>query len=291
MGIESGFGIRPLTTIHDQGYRRYGGTRAPHGRAWLVIARQGIRFRLGQRRFLALLLLAWVPFLVRAVQLYLAANVPPMKMLAATPETFRTFLDQQGVFVFFVTIYVGAGLIAGDHRANALQIYLSKPLTRLEYIAGKLAALVLFLLVVTWLPAMVLLLLQVLFAGSVAFLLEHAHLVPAITLFSIVQALVAAFTMLALSSLSTSTRFVALTYAGLVFFTQATYQVLRGITRSSAWAWISPDDMLEVIAAAIFRAPGPQPLALPAALLVVIALVGLSAWILARRVRAVEVVA
>ena len=28
--------------IHDQGYRRYGGSRAPHGRAWLVIARNGV---------------------------------------------------------------------------------------------------------------------------------------------------------------------------------------------------------------------------------------------------------
>jgi hypothetical protein len=71
---------------------------------------------------------------------------------AARPdaETFREFLDQQGVFVFFVTIYVGAGLIANDRRANALQIYLSKPLTRAEYIAGKMAILFLFLLLVTW---------------------------------------------------------------------------------------------------------------------------------------------
>ena len=29
--------------IHDQGYRRYGGERAAHGRAWAVIASAGIR--------------------------------------------------------------------------------------------------------------------------------------------------------------------------------------------------------------------------------------------------------
>ena len=46
-------------------------------------------------------------------------------------------------------IYVGAGLIANDRRANALQIYLSKPLMRTEYIAGKLAMLFAFLLFVT----------------------------------------------------------------------------------------------------------------------------------------------
>ena len=56
--------------------------------------------------------------------------------LAPTAETFRQFLEQQEIFVFFVTVYVGAGLIANDRRANALQIYLSKPLTRAEYIAA-----------------------------------------------------------------------------------------------------------------------------------------------------------
>ena len=53
---------------------------------------------------------------------------------------FMSFIEQQGLFVFFVTIFVGAGLIANDRRANALQIYLSKPLLRIEYIAGKLGA-------------------------------------------------------------------------------------------------------------------------------------------------------
>ena len=27
-----------MSPIHDQGYRRYAGTRAPHGRTWAVIA-------------------------------------------------------------------------------------------------------------------------------------------------------------------------------------------------------------------------------------------------------------
>src|SRR5438128_1681089 len=137
--------------IHDQGYRRYQGERAPRGRAWAVIARTGIRGRLGQRAFLGLLLLSWFPFFVRAVQIYAAANLPQAAFLAPTPEMFRQFLDQQQIFVFFLTVYGGAGLIAHDRRANALQIYLSKPLTRSEYVFGKLAILMTFLLIVTWL--------------------------------------------------------------------------------------------------------------------------------------------
>ena len=62
-----------------------------------------------QRRSSCLLLFAWLPFLVRAVQLYLAANFQQASLLAATAQTFRDFLDQQSLFVFFVTICARRG--------------------------------------------------------------------------------------------------------------------------------------------------------------------------------------
>ncbi|MBI4266529.1 MAG: ABC-2 transporter permease [Acidobacteria bacterium] len=276
--------------IHDQGYRRYGGRRAPHGRTWWVIARAGLLERVRERRFLALLLFAWAPFVVRAVQFYISANVPQAGVFAPTAQTFREFLDQQSIFIFFVTIYVGSGLIANDRRANALQIYLSKPLTRVEYVAGKLVTLMIFLAAVTWVPAILLLLLQMMFAGSTAFIRANLFLVPAITVFAALQVLVSAFAMLALSSLSKSRRFVAITYAGVIFFTAAMYQALRAITGSSSWGLISPVETLDALSAVVFRSPGEPSIAASAALLTLAALVGTCVWILERRVRAVEVV-
>ena len=241
--------------IHDQGYRRYGGTRAAVGHAWQVMARAGVMSIISKRQFLALMLFAWAPFVVRAVQIYVASNFQQASFLAPKGETFREFLDQQGAFVFFVTIYVGAGLIANDRRANALQLYLSKPMTRAEYIAGKLAILFLFLVTVTFLPAMTLLLTQAIFAGSFTFVRNNLYLLPAITLFSLAQVLVAATTMLALSSMSKSSRFVAVMYAGLFFFTTALFKALRGITGKSTFAWLSPGASLELLGDVIFRLP------------------------------------
>jgi len=264
-----------MSPIHDQGYRHYGGRREPYGRRWWVIA---------------VLLVAWLPFLVRAVQFYASANYTQVAILAPTAETFREFLGQQEVFIFIVSIVIGAGLIADDRRANALQIYLSKPLTRVEYILGKLMTLALVLTFITWLPAMLLLILQMLFAGTTKFLSEHLFLIPAITLVAAVQVSVSSFAMLALSALSKSRRFVAMMYAGILFFTAAMYQALRQITTSSAWAVISPRDTMNVIADGIFRIQGFRPVPLPAAVVAVIVLIGLSIWILERRVRGVEVV-
>jgi ABC-2 type transport system permease protein len=276
--------------IHDQGYRRYGGSRAPRGQAWSVITRAGLRTMLAKRMFLGLLLVAWFPFFVRAVQIYAAANLPQAAFLKPTAETFRQFLDQQSIFVFFVTVYVGAGLIANDRRANALQIYLSKPLTRAEYVFGKLAILIAFLLAVTWAPAMVLLLVQIAFAGNFTFLQNNLFLFPAITVFAAVQVITVASTMLALSSLSKSARYVAILYAMVLFFTSAIYGVLYAVTRSSSFSWISLSANLEQVGNIIFRMPAKYDTPWPVSLLVIVVTVAVCGWVLERRVRGVEVV-
>ncbi len=277
--------------IHDQGYRRYGGGRAPRGGAWAVIASAGIRGFFAKRAFLGLLLVAWFPFFARALQIYAAANLPQAAFLAPSAETFREFLEQQGMFVFFITVYVGAGLIANDRRANALQIYLAKPLTRAEYVFGKLAVLMTFLLLVTWVPAIVLLIVQILLAGNFTFLRNNLYLFPAITVFSAIQVLMVSATMLALSSLSKSSRYVGILYAGLVFFTQAMHGVLFAVTRTTRLSWLSFSANLTQVGNVIFRLPPPYDTPWPVSLLMIVAIIAVSALVLERRVRGVEVVA
>ena len=280
--------------IHDQGYRRYGGNKARTGTGWIVIARAGIRTMVSKKAFLGLLLVSWFPFFVRAVQFYAAANlttIPQASILTPSADTFRQFLEQQRTFVFCVTVYVGAGLIANDRRANALQIYLSKPLTRAEYVFGKLAILITFLALVTWLPAIVLLIVQIAFAGNFTFFRTNVFLFPAITLFAFLEVIVASSTMLALSSLSKSSRYVAILYAAVIFFTQAVYGVLYAVTRSTSFSWLSFSTNLSQIGDMIFRQPQRYDTPWPVALLMIVLLVVLSGVILERRVRGVEVVA
>jgi ABC-2 type transport system permease protein len=276
--------------IHDQGYRRYGGDKA-RGRAWLVIVATGIRAMLGNRRWIVLMVASWIQFLVRAVQFYLAANFSQAGMLSPTAATFRDFFDKQDIFVFIMTVTLGSSLIAQDRRANALQIYLSKPLTRAEYIFGKLGILVTFLLLITWVPAILLLVVEVVFAGNFTFLRANAYLFPAITVFALVEVVMVSTSMLALSSLSTNSRFVGILYTALIFFSNALYGVLRAVTGSSMVSWISFGNNLAQIGDLIFRVPLRYQTPWPIALVMIIVLVGVSALILERRVRGVEIVA
>jgi ABC-2 type transport system permease protein len=276
--------------IHDQGYRRYLGTRSAIGRSWQVMTRAGVMSVITKRIFIGMMLWAWAPFVVRAVQIYVSETYTQASFLAAKGETFREFLDQQGLFVFFMTVYVGAGLIANDRRANALQLYLSKPMTSAEYVAGKLAILLLFLVSVTFLPAMMLLVTQAVFAGDLTFVRNNLYLVPAITLYSVMLVLLASTTMLALSSMSKSSRFVAVMYAGLFFFTLALFNALRGITGSTRFAWLAPTASLQQLGDWIFRLTPRYQLSPALAGLAVVVLIAGSIWILMRRVRGVEIV-
>lgn len=277
--------------IHDQGYRRFGGRRDGRGNSWLVITRAAVVTMLRNRKFAALLLIAWAPFVYQVGKVYLSTNFPQVALLTVTADTFRSFLEYQGIFVFFVTVYAGAGLIANDRRANALQIYLSKPLTRLEYVAGKAATLFVLLLVVTWIPAMLLLLVQILLAGSLAFVQKNLFLFPAITVFAFLQVLLATFTMLALSSLSKSSRFVGVMFAGIILFTDAIQGMFWVLTRSSGASLISPTASLNQVGDIIFRRAPRYDTPWVLSVVVILLLMAISAWVLERRVRGVDVVA
>lgn len=276
--------------IHDQSYRHYEGPRAPAGRAWTVIAWAGIMTFIRKRMFMGLLIFAWIPFVVRAVQLYISSNYPQASLLAPSANTFRTFLEQQDFFVFVITVYVGAGLIANDRRANALQIYLSKPLMRSEYIAGKFSVIFTFLMFVTFVPAVLLLLLKIAFDGRFSFLAQNVFLIPAITVASLLEVTLVSCAMLALSSLSKSARFVAILYVGVLFFSKALFGALYAITATSAVSWISiGDDLLQVVDV-IFRIKPRYETPWQVSLLVVVAVIVVAISILERRVRGVEVV-
>jgi ABC-2 type transport system permease protein len=279
--------------IHRERYRRRESGIDLRGGAWAVIAANGLRALVKKRAFLFLMILSWIPVIVRGVQIWAAANVPGMSqigMLAISPSTFRDFLNQQEPLVFFITVYVGSGLIADDIRANALQLYLSRPITRTQYVAGKAAILMGALAAVTFVPALLLVMLVPAFAGSMTFLSANMTLIPSILAYSVVQITLATFLILALSSLSKSRWFVAILYAGLAFFTHAVFGVLGAAVEGSAFSWVSIFANVRQVGDVLFRLQ-PRHDTNPLISAMVIALiVAASAFVLRRRIRAIEVV-
>ena len=123
--------------------------------------------------------MAWSPFIVRAVQIYVASNFPQAAaVLGVKAETFREFLEQQGA-LRILRHHLRWGW--SDRQRSARQRVAGVSLQAayaFEYVAGKLAILFLFLVGVTWLPAIMLLLVQIMFAGSFTFVRDNIFLHP-----------------------------------------------------------------------------------------------------------------
>ena len=199
--------------IHDVTYRHWSGEWTSHPYRWWVITRQGISLLIRKKRFVALMILSAIPFLVRTVILYLSVVVGQLGFLKIDAKFFEDFLTQQLFFAFVIAIYAGAGLIANDLKANALQIYLSKPLTRKDYVIGKLGVVAVFLSLPTLVPGLLLFVLAVAFHSNLDFLQQNYWVTGSIVMYSLTIILTYGLVVLALSALSKSSRFAGIGFA------------------------------------------------------------------------------
>jgi hypothetical protein len=114
-------------------------------------------------------------------------------------------------------LIVGSGLIADDRRDNAVPLYLAKPLTPIEYLAGKLGVVAVFVLLVTAVPINLLFLFKVLIDGGWTFFKAHWWLPLSITGYSLVLTLFCGAAILLASSLVTRKAWAGVVLIGVFF--------------------------------------------------------------------------
>ena len=150
----------PTGPIADLSYRNYDGPLRSHPFRWWIIARMILRSSVRKWWFWLLTAFAVLPYVIPAFQLYMRSRTPPEAMAFFTPPPWGSyFYDAYSgslFWLFLLALLVGSSSIAGDHRTNALQIYFSKPITKLDYLAGKWAGLFILLTAVALVPSLVL---------------------------------------------------------------------------------------------------------------------------------------
>jgi hypothetical protein len=160
-------------TVYKRAYRPYAGPLTPERRRFLVVARYGLQEILESRPVVAFLVLCCLPFLVEAAVVYVA-NTPSARALlgiggdAPSPmrrEFFMAILSFQGMLAFLLTAWIGPVLVSPDLVNGALPLYLSRPLSRGEYVLGKASVLAVLLSAITWLPVLLVFSLQAALAG------------------------------------------------------------------------------------------------------------------------------
>jgi hypothetical protein len=278
--------------IYEQSYRRYEAREALRRVRFWPITREALRLILVKRAFLGLLMLAWIPFLVRVVQVYVVTRFPEAgRILPVDGTLFGDFLRQQTVFTLLLTVFAGAGLVASDLRTGGILVYLSRALTRRDYVLGKLSVLLAVNLAITLVPGLLLYVLALTLAPDQFLKASLAWIAPTIVLQSIVIALATSLIGLAVSSLSKSTRIAGIAFFAMMAGLEAVRDIVRAVTSRAESLLLSPRACMAAVGNALFGIRDRAldiPWVQPAVVLVIICLGCLA--ILRSRVRAVEIV-
>lgn len=283
--------------VYEQTYRRYAGATTPAWLRFLVIPRYAYQRLSGSKFLWALLVAAILLSLGAAVLIYLRHNTRALatlgleiaELIPVDARFFDIFLGIELLIGFLLVLVAGPTLVSMDLANGALPLYLARPLTRWEYVLGKLTVLAAMLSVVTWGFGLALFGLQSILEGP-GWAVEHWRIAAALFVSSWIWILVLSFLTLALSALirwPLAVRGVLLVlYLVLPGFGVALQQVLR-----SDWGHvISLGADLAVVQAALFGTPLPTgpPVAGAAAALALV--LGGSLALLAAKLRAYEVI-
>lgn len=281
--------------VYEQVYRKYEAREALRTARFWPITREALRLLLSRRAFLALIVLAWLPFLGFLIYVWALTQFGQVAegMTSALPKggaVFAQFFKWQMLFGLLLTTFGGAGLVANDLRTGAILVYLSRPLTRRDYVIGKLSVLLAINLFVTLVPGLLLYGVALALAPAQFLKLDLAWLGPAVALHAVVLSLSLSLPALAVSSLSRSARVAGLGFFGLLMGLEMIQSIVGAIGRWPATILLSIQACVNTLGDALLGAPreASVPSVYPALVLVAVGLGSLA--VLRSRVRAVEIV-
>jgi ABC-2 type transport system permease protein len=277
--------------IYDQSYRPYRGAFSSHATRWWTIARTGVVQLLSKRVFLIIALAITVgPILVGGSIIWANHRFPEQRLFPTDAEFFRKLMEFQSIWFLVLGIYPGTGLISNDLKGNAIQLYLSKPLTKLDYVAGKFAILATFTLGVTLVPGLGLFALELGFSSDLKFISAFWWVPLGIAAYAALTSLTWGLIVLGLSSMSKNSRYVGILLISLSLFSGAVATIASGIFNSSSLIVLSVSEDLKLLTYLFLGGHSEWGDHAFGAAFILLALAAGAAMILRSKVRAVEVV-
>lgn len=245
--------------VYDHSYKNYAGSLTPEWSRFLVLPRHAFRDVFKSKLFTAFFAICFLPLLVEAILIYLHHNVNALaimrinvrELIPVDASFFQTFVNLQGGFAFFVALLVGPPLVSRDLRNNALPLYLCRPFSRTEYVAGKMSVVLILLSAMTWVPQLLLFLFQSYLEGG-RWLIDNLWIASAIFLGSFVWILLLALLTQAISALVKWRVIASGALLGLFFIPSVFGEVVNQIFRTRWGSLISLGALTKNISAGLF---------------------------------------
>jgi ABC-2 type transport system permease protein len=284
--------------VYDRSYRAYEGPITPRARRFFVITRHALVDAFRSKLVTLTFTTAFLPLIGAALWMYLHHNVRALAALKLASEAlppidavfFLAVMSWQSfLFGGVLTLLIGPALISADLSNGALPLFLSRPLSKWGYLAGKLAVLAILLSAVTWIPGLLLFGLGVILEDW-SWTVEHARIPLAIFLGCGVW--IAVLSLLALATSALARKRVA------------AQGLLAGTILGGAWIGAAINEVFDVpwghvlnipevmraLLGALYAVPLASPLPTAGAAVAIPAICAACAGVLALRLKAKEVV-
>lgn len=302
--------------VLERSYKRFEGTLSPEWSRFLIIPRHAYRDVFRTKLFTAFFALSFIWPLVCAILIYLHHNVEALailqinvrELLPIDASFFQVYVVVQGTIGFFVAMLVGPQQVSRDLANNALPLYLCRPFSRSEYVVGKMSIIIILLSTITWVPGLILFLLQS-YLGGWTWFSENLWIASAIFIGSLVWILLLALMTQAISAWVKWRMAARAALLGLFFIPTVFAAVINEIFQTrwghlfdlraligNVWAGLFGTFVREVaedrqfrnnqIVVTAFRTEPP----LWASWLILFLICAFCLWLLSRKVRAYEVV-
>jgi ABC-2 type transport system permease protein len=194
--------------VYQHTYQQYSGPTTPLWSRFLIIPRYAYQSLFQYKLFIGLFAICFAPLLAMTILIYLKHNVSVLEAFNAQVSDigfdvngffFRIFTSLQTSFGFLLTVIVGPTLISRDLANNALPLYLCRPLTRTEYVLGKMSVVMILLSLITWIPLLLLFFFQAYLEGG-SWLWDNLYIARAVFVISWVWIILLALLSTALSA-------------------------------------------------------------------------------------------
>ncbi|HUE04555.1 MAG TPA: ABC transporter permease subunit [Bryobacteraceae bacterium] len=158
--------------VFKHAYKGYDGPLTPAWSRFLILPRYAFEEMRRKRFYSMFFLVSMLGPLICALIIYIEHNLSALKMLRVdslieiNARYFQNFLGWQSMLAFFLAAFVGPGQISPDLANNALPLYLARPFSRTEYVLGKLSVLLILMSIMTWIPGLLLFILQAALQGQ-----------------------------------------------------------------------------------------------------------------------------
>ena len=193
--------------VYKRVYRGYSGAFTPEWSRFLVLYRFGRQSLFRSKFQTSFFVLCFFFPLLCLLAIYTNAHLSAFaflgnratSVLTVNGAFFFTYMSIQSSLAFLLTAFIGPGLVSPDLANGALTLYLCRPLSRTEYVLGKMAVLVISLSWITWIPGLILFFAQAGVEGG-GWASQNASLAGGIVVCSLLWILVLSLLSLALSA-------------------------------------------------------------------------------------------